>query len=700
MKDAPFRASLAAIALLLTCCSKQREVSVPSAGTAAHSAPKPAALAASPRSAQISVDSPLPPLPRLASVTTSVDGDSVDISVEPVSGARDYRVYVLPDAADVLANADGSVVIKNATYRCAGDRQSRPVATDNSPFGPGEGVLTQVDNVEIAGFTRQLADATLGYVYVTPGADRSPVYALGDPARDADNSCFHQRWRESRVKRYVTSEGERRELIAKRWRDDGVAFYVPSECAAGRAVFTSGGNAPLYFGEGPERARRGAGTRAFCVLAKPPATPNLEVVPLMRLYLKNACGNGHDELVAGMPRFERARTQGDRQPLFDLHWSGITGETTLVVEALSQGCPFQGVLAPVSRAASKDDGVDYPPFSTLADVRAGSPHGEVFVNGQHDAANRPRAIARSFVKVAPGPKPDLDWFSGFGPGDAVPDFMAGRFDAPCESPGNPNCLHEYRQTSAFGDISFGSTTPNRNGIAAVLGELWVIYADVGADVGGKFRFTAPVRGKMSETSYLRVTMAVDAFTTARRYPQIIVSDGAAPVQWRLEKSKSIIIQTFTDQGTANWPYAYQLQLCDHRTWDVNNQCPTADLYRLGDSNNPTALAAAPEVAELTGVDRSTPFEAFLSTTRAYLFLGRKPYACLNLPAKSVPSGAVTVTFGDVLYHSGADHVMAFHEKHQKLFAKRHFDNLGFKSGVPAPAWDEANMPCFPASAIK
>jgi hypothetical protein len=24
---------------------------------------------------------------------------------------------------------------------------------------------------------------------------------------------------------------------------------------------------------------------------------------------------------------------------------------------------------------------------------------------------------------------------------------------------------------------------------------------------------------------------------------------------------------------------------------------------------------------------------------------------------------------------------------------RHFDNLGFKSGVAAPAWDESRLPC-------
>jgi len=189
-------------------------------------------------------------------------------------------------------------------------------------------------------------------------------------------------------------------------------------------------------------------------------------------------------------------------------------------------------------------------------------------------------------------------------------------------------------------------------------------------------------------------MEGDAFTTGRRYPQIIISDQAAPVQWNLSKGNALILQTFEDAGTANWPNSYQLQVCDHRQWDVNNQCPGYDLYRAMSSDGKvTALRPNAEVAEHTGVDRSTHFDAFVSTTRAYLFLDNEPYGCANLPSKGVPSGDVTVTFGDVLYHSGVDSVFSYHKKYQKTIARRHFDNLGFKSGVAAPMWDETRFPC-------
>ena len=207
---------------------------------------------------------------------------------------------------------------------------------------------------------------------------------------------------------------------------------------------------------------------------------------------------------------------------------------------------------------------------------------------------------------------------------------------------------------------------------------------------------------MSADSFLHVTMEVDAYSTTRRYPQFFVSDATPPVQWKLKDSNTIVIQTFPDTGTTNWPYLYQLEVCDHRPWDVNNQCPMVDFYRLRDAAGDTTgmLSAAAELSEHSGVDRSSRFDVFLSTRRAYLFLDNKPYGCIDLPSSGIPSGEVTVTFGDVIYHSGVDDVQTFHKTRQQIVGKRHFDNLGFKSGVQAPTWDESRIACFSARAIR
>src|SRR5258708_263466 len=57
----------------------------------------------------------------------------------------------------------------------------------------------------------------------------------------------------------------------------------------------------------------------------------------------------------------------------------------------------------------------HQPFYTLEELQQASPTGEVFINGQHAATNRPKAIARSFVQVAPQPHSpsDWDWYQGF-----------------------------------------------------------------------------------------------------------------------------------------------------------------------------------------------------------------------------------------------------------------------------------------------
>jgi hypothetical protein len=62
----------------------------------------------------------------------------------------------------------------------------------------------------------------------------------------------------------------------------------------------------------------------------------------------------------------------------------------------------------------------------------------------------------------------------------------------------------------------------------------------------------------------------------------------------------------------------------------------------------------------------------------------------------MPAGPVTVTYGDVLYHSEVDvpePPYTFLNKHMHIETRRHFDELAYKAGVPAPPWDERTIPC-------
>ena len=642
------------------------------------------------------IDTPstkLPPLPGMTNVVALQGGDGASITFDPVDGALDYRVYVLPADGDLTVAADKSFVIKNGTYRCAGDREAPPVYADNEPTIGGQAIHTLVDKQQVAGYMRTMAEATLGYVYPVPGPGRVPVYALGEGDPNADNSCYFGRYAASRVKQYTTSEDERNKLLADVARDDGVVFYVPAAADdTTTTVFTDeawNDRPRLYYADGPEAAMRDKKTAAFQVLKEPAAGTQ----PLMRVHYSNMCGRSHDELAVGKERFNRAYHQGDKLPWFSLTWSGYTEPTTLVVEALDAGCPFQGHTSPQAIPANTTNGVVHQEWVTLGDARAKSATGEVFINGQHDAKNLPKPIARAFVKVAPKPHPKMDFFEDFAPGKEIAF-------TPTKDCGTSNCFQAWRQQSENYDqdfISVDSAPTPGDGLFAygsMLGEWWVTFADNAADTNGKYRLTANQKATLSASEFLHVTMEVDAYSTSRRYPQILISTADAPIHYGLETGHTLIVQPRAEiNSELDFPVNYELQVCNLRTWDVNNQCPVYDMYRQKNGKDVVHLGPADEFGEHASVDHRVLFDVFTSTDRTYLFLEGQPYGCAMLPAGVMPAGPVTVTWGDVLYHSAVDHTYEFHTKHMLVEQRRHFDNLGFSSGVPAPKWDNERFPC-------
>jgi hypothetical protein len=310
----------------------------------------------------------------------------------------------------------------------------------------------------------------------------------------------------------------------------------------------------------------------------------------------------------------------------------------------------------------------------------------------------PKAIARSFVAAGPNPHGKMDFFASFAPGSTPETFTT----VPCGVPGG-NCYQTWRQQSPTFDQMFidveSATSDSKEGLftyGQVMGELWVTYADVAGDTNGKYRLTANQKANMDSSTFLHVTMEVDGYSTGRRYPQLLISDQGAPVQYALENGHTLVIETIGEiTPTAVFPIDYQVEICNMRTWDVNNQCPKYDLYHINDaSGNVAHLAPNDEVGEHASVDHRILFDVFASTKRVYLFLDGQPYACALLPAVGPPqSGPVSVTWGDVLYHSAVDQTFAFHASHMQIETRRHFDNLGFSSGVPAPTWDESRLPC-------
>jgi hypothetical protein len=297
----------------------------------------------------------LPQIAGLTNVVAQQREDSVGVDFDPVEGAVDYRVYPLPNDSDVTAHADKSVTVKNAVYRCAGVRQTYdlPNNAGNDVMHPDAGQVYAFG--QYAWQAKVPANPTLGYVYATPASGRQPVYAVGVHPATNENG-----WREARPKIYTTSATTRQTLLGQGGRDDGIVFYVPA--AAGSSTTTvyhseakNGSSYGEYYFTSADMAAHASDTTppaaAFQVLAAPALAGQATsdgTQPLMAVLYQPS--QAHTELSVGKERYRRATHQGPG-PMWHLEWSGVTKPTTLVVEALASGCPFQGFLSPQALSA-------------------------------------------------------------------------------------------------------------------------------------------------------------------------------------------------------------------------------------------------------------------------------------------------------------------------------------------------------------
>jgi Repeat of unknown function (DUF5648) len=642
----------------------------------------------------------LPPLPTLTNVGGYVAHTSVHVTFDPVDSAVDYRIFPLPEDADM--DVTDPTVIRNAVYRCAGRMESSPMTSDDGALSPNPYSTVHARAFaggDIEGYSRPTSESTLGHVFATPGADRTPVYALGDPdgpASEADY-CFESGYAQSRRKTYTADINERQTLLATGWRDDGIAFYAPLSTQGVQPVFTLN---HLYFSSAAERTRRSSAQNAgFSVLTNAQAG----TLPLMRVFYSSVCGSQHDELVAGAARFEAAYRQGSF-PLTYVRWSPIDKPTILVVEALASGCPYQGAIAARSIPAFGR----HEAYRTLTDMASSSPIGEVFINGQYDGAARPRAIARSFIQVEPQPEPQMDFFESF---DAPLSFSQPETLTDYPRGGTNVVLRGERFDIAAYELD---TEPQGSPLLAAgtfLGQLWTQWADIAADGNGKVRIEPHQMAEVRDDTFLHATLTTTTVATRRRYPQIIIADTPRPVQRRLQPQASPYDKhAIVVQPIISWPHNFQIQYCNPSSapqatvgWDVNAQCNYYGMTHSSDSaaESEAPVPPMPYAPAYSGVDRGNRLDVYLSSRRVYFFFEGQPYGCADFPDDArFPTGAAQVSFGDVFYHSEADIVDAglsfiypFHARHLGLDTRRNYDSFGFSSGVEAPAWNEELFPC-------
>jgi hypothetical protein len=616
----------------------------------------------------------VPELPPIQNVKVTTHGDTVTIDFEPVAGALDYRIYPEPAAGDWLIGASGEVGVKNGIYRCAGDRvfQAREADSANN----FDCAITGCDN-ERHNYVRTAAEATLGYVFLTPGADRVPVYRVADPAggggfRNAD--WVVPLYPEANSAEYVVDTASRDALLAKGWRDDGVAFYAPVQTTGSptRTVYRikyapgadwQGDNVVFFFTDGPEHDARAA----------QPASDIADLGPRFKILANQEPGSvalhratypgSFDVLAAGDARFDLVLHQGLR-PLTSVTWPGVKTTTRFIVEALDAGCPFPGGYIAATHHDPDVDQTSLQPFNapslTLDEARLSS--GGFFVNGQHAPANRPKPVARAYVDVTPQAQPQMDFLATFDDG----------------APWGPFTKYQDNNAFLYRNADWAIDTSGCTGnftFGPVLGQFVLGFADGGSSCNVSIT-PRKVPTKITADRYLHVHMASDIPSTGRRYPQIMLTtvplmDDPSPTQGNIfnipvhnrlgtfpfdlvgpdgkagtaddlapSGGQSIVVQPFGGYQET------QIEFCDTRGWGVSQQCNRANIYgfHAGDYQDTwkQAWTPVPVQGAVAGFDRPVQWDVYASTSRVYVFMDGKPSGCAVLPAGRMPAGPVTV----------------------------------------------------------
>jgi hypothetical protein len=675
----------------------------------------------------------VPELPAIQNVKVTTHGDTVTIDFEPVAGALDYRIYPEPAPTDWLIGNAGEVGVKNGIYRCAGDRVFPAREADTANLFDCS--LGGCDNT-LHNYVRTTAESVLGYVFLTPGPDRVPVYRIADPSggggfRNAD--WVVPLYPEANSAEYVVDTATRDMLLGKGWRDDGIAFYAPVQTTASatKTVYRikyapgadwQGNNVVFFFTDGPEHDARAA----------QPASQIADMGPRFKILAAQETGSvalhrvtytgAFDVLAAGDARFDLALHQGLR-PLASVTWPGIKKATRFVVEALDAGCPFpNGYIAATHHDPDLDRTSNQPfnaPSLTLDEARLPS-SGEVFINGQHAPTNRPKPVARAYVDVTPQAPPQMDFLATFDEGAPWGPFTKWQ----------DNNAFIYR--SADWAIDTSGCTDNFT-FGPLLGQFVLGFADGGSSCNVSIT-PRKVPTKIANDRYLHVRMASDIPSTGRRYPQIMLTtvplmeDPApnasyidnVPIHARLGTLPFDLLGPDKKAGTADdlpamggqsiivQPFGgyqeTQIEFCDTRGWGVSSQCDRANIYgfHAGDyqSTWKQAWTPVPVQGAVAGFDRPVQWDVYASTSRVYVFMDGKPSGCAVLPAGRMPAGPVTVAYRAVVYHCGIDETITpadtghkFEHDYSLCHSDRHMDDFGIELSTPAPAWDETILPC-------
>lgn len=432
--------------------------------------------------------------------------------------------------------------------------------------------------------------------------------------------------------------------------------------------------------------------------------------------------------------------------------AGLTGPTTLVIEAIDRLCPYPGAMgrvhADVTVTNPEVEAAARNTFSIYTEGEIAARYGSLIVNGHGPAAtvgqpapdDPPVVLARAQVQVSPvSTPPAMTFFDGFAGAADQPALVT-----PVDNAGRTQqgALWQNRNWSIYG---YGAS----NWQAFIdRGQLHTVLADWQQDIFASV--TAYPRRAVqlpSGSGYLHVQFEVASDATARRYWWLVLCGGAQAGQTIDANGRingSIIETPFFYQPDGLSPSVQgwnclQIFPRDGVPYRLapNNARPESDVRVMvnraaaagtrdnvvdvsPDQYGGATAGAAPSWyrqesgAQLTApilddqmlVAPNTRFDFYLQRARVVMFVNGQQRLCNDFPNAALTMAEGALGFGQILYHSAAERIelqQSFNDRTGQVYYlsnspfvdERRWDNLGYDENAPAPAAFDASQ-CYVA----
>ncbi len=432
-----------------------------------------------------------------------------------------------------------------------------------------------------------------------------------------------------------------------------------------------------------------------------------------------------------------------RTLLRQIEVTGLTGPTQIVIEAIDRVCPFTGVHgsehATVPVVIEELPLSDRQPFSVFTEEQLRASYGSLIVNGHGPGAtlgapsprSRPRVLARTTVIVTPTGAP--------------PPFTSTFFESFDDDSDQPAFLHEARDSggrsqqgkvlasSRFGFYTWGADLSQ---FFVERGQLHSVLADWAQDIFAS-NVAIPRRTfGLSDSDYLHIHSEVASDATARRYWWMFVC-GAETAGQTLDASgllRTPIVQTpffYNTDGLnpslAGWS-CLQLFPLDGSPFPLapTDRRPESDLRIIVNVANGTerdnvrqvsprqygndgtiarswyrqqrgngGALGKPVLDDQMLISPRTRMDLYVRRDRVVVYVNGEQRVCNDFPNQRLTMAEGAVGFGQVLYHSAAEHLelrAEYFDRSGQIYYlwntpfvdSRTWDNLGLEEHVAQP----------------